>query len=743
MKETRKYKFGLVRILPDLVSLNFSTLLSLPGLFSMGKSQKKRAMRRHNPMRVPDSHLPKGLASASETSSKTEAILPIIQKMQGTDAAERKWACVAVSNLIQNDPSTRRLLQGKNIVGALITRLTDSEEEVVIEALGALRNLCIDGGYDICAEMYNKSILVPLRTFVPKVSTTLSQYLDGPQNAPENAQKLVYEFADNLITVLWCLSETSNKALAAINDMKLTPFLMSFLAAREKIPLAPVTAAAQCLYVLTDDNYPAIADVRSDGGYIACLMSILNPDENSVTMPNGKSADCPDPRVVTLRVLASGILRNVSPIPPPSAASAIDVDKDIVLPQLQPVIAAISLPDASASALQLISQQEATPNIEKLSLKNTPKSDHKSSAEIELERLEGRLRTVQLALEILTGACATLPDPEPEANVPSGQNEDGEGEGEDGDEDIAEEDGDDDELPADIDMAVDRDEGMDTDTPTTLPTLVEHLLALIQPTTLSFPPLATPSPHPPTTSALSAIHVAALECLNNIFLALARTTASSSSRSAAIADAGGRAVWHAVWAALGAVGTQTGLGQERRRAMWEVAVGVLWGVASVCRGSLDPNPEHVQALMALCDSASGSADTDAQLRVKCIGTLECLAMSMSPGPASVQANATIATYLLSMLPSPSTPVSPAGTEPMLQAAASLIDIYSDEGAPWDANFRAGGYLERLAGGVDGVKKAVRAIDRRKEGGRELRRRGEEVRDNLVAFIKYRKDLRLF
>ena len=123
----------------------------------MGKSQKKRTMRRHNPMRVPDSHLPHGLASASQSSSRSNEVLPIIQKvtfffssiviltdkkkyqMESTDVAERKWACVAVSNLIQNDPSTRRLLQGKNVVGALITRLTDSEEEVVVEAVGALR----------------------------------------------------------------------------------------------------------------------------------------------------------------------------------------------------------------------------------------------------------------------------------------------------------------------------------------------------------------------------------------------------------------------------------------------------------------------------------------------------------------------------------------------------------------------------------------------------------------------------
>jgi hypothetical protein len=47
----------------------------------MGKSQKKRSMRRHNPMRVPDSHLPHGLATASSTSSKNQEVLPIIQKV--------------------------------------------------------------------------------------------------------------------------------------------------------------------------------------------------------------------------------------------------------------------------------------------------------------------------------------------------------------------------------------------------------------------------------------------------------------------------------------------------------------------------------------------------------------------------------------------------------------------------------------------------------------------------------------
>ncbi|KAG8736332.1 hypothetical protein FRC10_009455 [Ceratobasidium sp. 414] len=174
----------------------------------MGKTQKKKAMRRHNPMRVPDSHIPKGLESAASSSQKekVEAVLPIIQKLGSADVAERAWACAAVSNLIQNDPATRRLLQGKNVVGALISRLTDESEEVVAEAAGTLRNLCIDGGFDICAEMFNKNIMTPLTEFIPKISGRLQVVLEDPKSAPEKVQSLVYGFAENVITILWCLS---------------------------------------------------------------------------------------------------------------------------------------------------------------------------------------------------------------------------------------------------------------------------------------------------------------------------------------------------------------------------------------------------------------------------------------------------------------------------------------------------------------------------------------------------------
>lgn len=101
----------------------------------------------------------------------------------------------------------------------------------------------------------------------------------------------------------------------------------------------------------------------------------------------------------------------------------------------------------------------------------------------------------------------------------------------------------------------------------------------------------------------------------------------------------------------------------------------------------------------------------------------------------------ISDYLVSLLPSAGNP-SPVDTEPMVQAASALIDIYSDETLPYDVNFRQGDYLSKLAASVNSVKAAVKAIDRRKEGGKELRRRGEEVYENLRDFVQYRKDLGL-
>lgn len=175
----------------------------------MGKSQKKRQIRRHNPVRVPDSHLPKGLSAAQATSSKRDAVLPILQKVQfpfinlteeiaATEFFFLKARWRAQTLLSANGPVwlfqiwSRMTLQHVDCCREKMSSACSLHDSPIAKRRWSLkplapygrhtiryisfsseryycRNLCIDGGFEICAEMYNKSILTPLKTFVPKV----------------------------------------------------------------------------------------------------------------------------------------------------------------------------------------------------------------------------------------------------------------------------------------------------------------------------------------------------------------------------------------------------------------------------------------------------------------------------------------------------------------------------------------------------------------------------------------------
>ena len=254
------------------------------------------------------------------------------------------------------------------------------------------------------------------------------------------------------------------------------------------------------------------------------------------------------------------------------------------------------------------------PQIGTLSLKHTPKSDHKSPTELELERVENRLRAVQLGLEILTSVCATLPDSE----VPP---EDDGGEEEEEEEEV------DGEGDVDAQMAT-------GETPVTFQSnfsrfslLVSPLLSLIEPTHLSFPPPGSPSIHPPTTSALGAIHLCALESLNNLFLSLATSRRSLTD----VENAQGAMIWNSLWTALERVGDPRAANSTKeQKGFWETAIGVLWGASIVFKGIIVPEESQVQLLMSLSDVYNGND----QIKVKLVGTLECLAQH----PHSISTN---------------------------------------------------------------------------------------------------------
>jgi len=90
-------------------------------------------------------------------------------------------------------------------------------------------------------------------------------------------------------------------------------------------------------------------------------------------------------------------------------AASIDLDRAVIVPFLVPLLN-INIHEISTNVEQLVATQ-ASEN--KQPIITGAKSDHRSESAVQLERIEAKLRTIQLALELLTAICAQLPESAP------------------------------------------------------------------------------------------------------------------------------------------------------------------------------------------------------------------------------------------------------------------------------------------------------------------------------------------
>lgn len=119
-------------------------------------------------------------------------------------------------------------------------------------------------------------------------------------------------------------------------------------------------------------------------------------------------------------------------------------------------------------------------------------------------------------------------------------------------------------------------------------------------------------------------------------------------------------------------------------------------------------------------------------KTRVVETLSSIAMRESISNAENQSiTQNLIQRLTSTSPTPS-------AEMLVSLLNAIIDIYSDETRSFNSVFVENDYLQVLSGIVGKVRAEVKKIDKRRE--RNLRVRGDEVYENLVAFIKYRRSL---
>ncbi|KAF8941115.1 armadillo-type protein [Dissophora ornata] len=690
------------------------------------KNNNKKKQNRHN-------------ATGMETTAEVEAaqelqlvpvetILPLISKLSSPDANERAWAAAGASNLLMHDAATRRLMLSKNLIGALVERLTDSEHEVVVEALGALRNLTVVGGDEVISEMYNKNVLTPVAALIPALGTTIDSMLSGPATSSDEQEKrkTVWDWAENVISIIWAMSENSEKALKVVNKLSIVPFLMSFMNNVDKVPPKVIVAAAQCIYTLTDDNPDCRVIFVKNPDYIKPFQTILSLNVNAE-------------QELLIKALACGIVINLrSIIAPKGSESGFSDIHGAILPVLSGALN-YDLQKASAeaaAAAQVINAQKQELDLSK---PNQPASTEEQT----LAAIETRLQTLQLALELIANICTeSVEGVEDEEDWKDEANNDDEM---DADEDEDDLDGDmkeekkDDDLDENTMREMEQLAAASAETPMDLSghpiiniltnTVFPALINLATPTPLSFPEQEVPTPAtaaPQITLQLATTHLRALEALNNFLLTMTDAVPGKWWYKHRKADA--EQCWTWLFLQAGSVagkGVQVGAeekGQEMRGAILDAIVGCLWTLARGLNANVPLADFHVPALMG-----TYSSTTSDSMRVKTIGCLGVIARRQG----AIDTNKVIGEFLINLLKNnPS-------TEACVEALNAIYDIYADAEFDYDMPvFVEGKFNEELKGMIKMVRFMVRNIDRRKS--KDLRNRADEAAMNLVEFVKYKE-----
>ncbi|KAJ3118274.1 hypothetical protein HK098_005979, partial [Nowakowskiella sp. JEL0407] len=205
------------------------------------------------------------------SSSGSQMDLPMLQKLTSTSPEDQAWAASSIS-LFAQDTSLLPLLQKQNVVGHLLATLSSPSYPVALNVAGALRNLATFGGSKIITEIINKNGLKIIFDWIPELGNVIdfllkqsstSSTLTNPEQQPQQSQitkpdetktSLVYSLTEQIISLLWLISEHStNNQLHQITTKSL-PFLLSAISPYHDIPANIVIVSLQCLNCLAEDN---------------------------------------------------------------------------------------------------------------------------------------------------------------------------------------------------------------------------------------------------------------------------------------------------------------------------------------------------------------------------------------------------------------------------------------------------------------------------------------------------------
>ncbi|KAG4088797.1 hypothetical protein H8356DRAFT_957884 [Neocallimastix lanati (nom. inval.)] len=595
--------------------------------------------------------------------------------------------------------------------------LNDPSNEVVIEMTGALRNL-INEDNTICLELYNRNILGSIVPLLPKINSLISNTLIPIDNNDKDSKvknfenKLAYEYSEQIINIIWTMSETSEKFTKDIISCNIIAFLMEFLKSLDKLPLKLVNVAAQCLNTITEENEDTFKYFTETPDFINILktiasgqISIVNEWEN-----NG----------ILLKLLSSSILYNIKTIIPISMDELYSIIFNAISSSLEYKTSESIKEVISLAEKMKIEDQQIIQKTKNIKNKELIEMNKENPTYDRVKVLESHLTTIQLGLEILANVCS-----------------------EDLNEDIKNDEMNDEEMEMDEqeeeeafleemnkinEMQQEEEAGENTTDERGKYIINNGIIGKVISYCENFQDYNDDIRNYASSyiNNSNIIQLRSINALNNILMMMPKEWYVNN-----IGDV--KNMWGWLYDLAGKTSgllsaSTKDVEKKNLNDIIEAIVNSMWSLVRATDNlkmeqiKIIPTQEQIESLIATYNNTTVTDD----LRVRCVGVLGLFCKLQG----NISLNKIIGDFLIEI------PSTCKNMEIVCEALNAIYDAYGDKSYDYDTPvFINGGYLAKLKQSYPVVHRKTKSIDRRRK--RDLRDRADEALYNLRAFIDYK------
>ncbi|KAJ0409164.1 hypothetical protein ATCC90586_010245 [Pythium insidiosum] len=647
----------------------------------MGKAKKMRST----------SHKKKATPSGGPTPAELEqyAGMPrdqaeMFHGLSNVQGSIREATCVTLATMfgdIRSDDEERKAREklqrmvDAGLLKKLVPLVVDPLKMVRLHALGALRNISVTGGIDVCEVMTHESVITPLARIVAEAAT---------EERFEKNDLHALQVLEQAIALLANLCESCQAAINELTRANLLDPIM--LVARHARAHAALHLEALKLLLLVTESNPALDEIFGHNAqYQQILGELIQADEASVPLQR--------------RLHAVGVATNVSAI----MQSEENVAK--LLPIVETALAydAVHVVQLAQQAAELWKEAHASvyddDNVDLEPITDEMRERH-DQAQLKCRTWKESVQTLTLALELVADIAAGSSDDDAEEDEWASDDEDAM------------------EQYAETQMDTEHGAAALAGSPVAKVLGQSRVLALCLAILQGL--LSTPALSEATIVAdFEKMRLRVCNALNNLvqlvpsavlrdellpqlfrhFCTLYRHLKSESSGRAFSFDAA----------------------ESSTHDLEAAATSAMWSVLRRAAAEKQPVPIAAEDAELLMHGALQSSSVETRLNT--IGMLGCVGQQSR----DAQENAVIGRCLLSSL-------SDSSLEVVAEALNAVFDVYGDE--QFDAAFAQLGFLPALEATAAAVKAKLRADQRQLD--RDLVAHVKETQLNLARFIKYKK-----